>query len=291
MRSVEINGSFYSLQRPSSYLAWYAETPPDFVFAVKGARFITHNKKLRDCRAPLANFFASGVLALRQKLGPILWQLPPQLAFRADRVEEFLALLPRTTAAAAELGRDHDARIKHGHYLEVRVDRPIRYAIEVRNESFRDPEFVRILRNANVALCVADAAGTWPYFEDVTADFVYVRLHGSKELYASGYSSQELDWWARRITALRNRQDRAEGAPTAPGAKTRTRGERDVYVYFDNDAKVHAPFDAMNLAARFGYGERVVFPSSRQQMAEADRAARPPKRIWDRWRYGQRRTA
>src|SRR6185503_13598457 len=86
VRSVEINGSFYSLQRPSSYRSWYAETPADFVFAVKGGRFLTHNKKLRDCAGPLANFFASGVLVLEEKLGPILWQLPPQLPFDAERL-------------------------------------------------------------------------------------------------------------------------------------------------------------------------------------------------------------
>ena len=102
-RSIETNGSFYSLQRPSSYRCWYHETPDDFVFAVKGGRFLTHDKKLRDCGQPLANFFASGVLALEDKLGPILWRLPPQLPFDAQRIEDFFGIMPRTTAAAAEV--------------------------------------------------------------------------------------------------------------------------------------------------------------------------------------------
>src|SRR5690606_14872371 len=128
-------------------------TPPGFVFAVKGARFITHNKKLRDCERPLANFFASGVLALEDKLGPVLWQLPPQLGFDRERIASFLASLPRTTEEAALLARRHDHRVKHGAYLDVRASRRIRYALEVRHESFDDPAFPEVLREANVALC------------------------------------------------------------------------------------------------------------------------------------------
>jgi uncharacterized protein YecE (DUF72 family) len=291
LRTVEINGSFYSLQRPSSYAAWYEQTPDDFVFAVKGSRFITHNKKLKDTGAALANFFASGVLALEDKLGPLLWQLPPQLGFHAERIEEFLASLPRTTHEAAELGRCHDERLVHGAYLDVRADRPIRYALEVRHASFDDPAFIRVLRKANVALCVADTAGRWPYLEDLTADFVYVRLHGNKQLYASGYSSPELDRWADRICAWRSGSAPDDAVLAAPDASPHTR--RDVYVYFDNDVKVHAPFDAMNLAARLGRGHHVTFPGSSHQATEADRdiereSEGPPS---DRWHYGRRRTA
>lgn len=269
-RTIEINGSFYSLQRPSSYACWYGETPAGFLFAVKGGRFITHNKKLKDCRTPLANFFASGVLALEEKLGPILWQLPPQLSFDEGRLEDFFALLPRTTREAAMLGRAHDARLAHGSYLDVLVDRPIRYSLEVRHESFRAPAFLRVLRDANIALCVADTAGRWPLLDDVTADFVYVRLHGSKKLYASGYTGHELDAWAERITGWKRRG-------------------RDVYVYFDNDAKVRAPFDALNLAARLGQGERVTFPrrgEKRRGSVELGPVSADP-----RWRYPTRRSA
>lgn len=238
-RSIEINGSFYSLQRPSSYEAWRDQTPDDFVFSVKGGRFITHNKKLRDCEAPLANFFASGVLALREKLGPILWQLPPQLAFDAARMREFFSLLPRTTRAAARLARRHDDRLKIAPYLKIDANRPLRYALEVRHESFRDPRFVDVLRESDIALCVADTAGKWPFLEDVTADFVYVRLHGGKELYVSGYGPRELDAWAARIERWR---------------------PRDVYVYFDNDVKARAPYDALNLAARLGQNAKIRIP-------------------------------
>jgi uncharacterized protein YecE (DUF72 family) len=110
--SVEINGSFYSLQLPLSYQRWYSATPDDFVFAVKGGRFITHMKKLREVETPLANFFASGVLALREKLGPILWQLPPNLGYNNDRLEGFFNLLPRNTREASKLAKKHDDNLK-----------------------------------------------------------------------------------------------------------------------------------------------------------------------------------
>ncbi len=241
LRTIEINGSFYSLQRPSSYVCWHDETPDDFVFAVKGGRFITHNKKLKDCDQPMANFFASGVLALEDKLGPILWQLPPQLSFVPERIEHFVAELPRTTGQAAELARHHDARIKHGAYLEIESDRPIRHAMEVRHETFHDPAFARLLAKYGVATVVADTAGRWPLIEEVTADFVYVRLHGATELYVSGYGPASLDAWASKVRAWIRRR-------------------KDVYVYFDNDARVRAPFDAMNLAARLGQGAPVALP-------------------------------
>jgi uncharacterized protein YecE (DUF72 family) len=263
MRSVEINGSFYSLQRPSSYRAWYDETPADFLFAVKGGRFITHNKKLRGCEGPLANFFASGVLALEEKLGPILWQLPPQLAFDEERTEEFFSILPRTTAAAAQLARRHGASLEHGVHLDVREDRQIRHAVEVRHETFDDPAFVKVLRKHGVALVVADTAGKWPYLEDVTSNFVYVRLHGAKELYVSGYDRASLDHWADRISAWRDGAQPRDAMLAAPGRSPRARRSRDVYVYFDNDVKVRAPYDAMNLAARLGQGEVVRSPRRR----------------------------
>ncbi len=262
VRTIEINGSFYSLQRLSSWLTWYAETPADYVFAVKGSGFISHNKKLQNCREALANFFASGVLALEDKLGPILWQLPPQLRFDPERIEAFFASLPGSTAAAAELAREHDGRVKHGVYLDVRGDWPIRYALEPRHPSFDDPALRAILRKYDVALAIADTAGEHPAFEDVNASHVYVRLHGSRELYRSGYTSAELDRWAERITEWRRGDDRL----------------RDVFVYFDNDADVRAPFDAMNLAARFGHGRRVAFPRARMRAVHGPRA-RPPMEL------------
>lgn len=247
MNTAEINGSFYSLQRPSSWLAWHAQTPSDFVFSVKAPRYITHMLKLNDARVPLANFFASGVLALRDKLGPILWQLPPNLGFHADRLEAFLALLPRDTAQALALAREHDARLEGRAWLEPARTRALRHALEIRHPSFVDPAFIALLRRQGVALVVADTAGRWPLVEDVTADFVYVRLHGDEALYTSGYGDAALAGWARRISAWRQgtQVDDARLASSArPGRKTR----RDVFCYFDNDVKVHAPFDAMRLA-------------------------------------------
>ena len=183
VNAVEINGSFYSLQRPTSYQAWAAQTPEGFAFAVKGGRFITHMKKLRDVETPLANFFASGVLALGPKLGPVLWQLPPVLAFDPERLDAFLAQLPRSTSAAARLAEQHDERLVGRAWTVTDADRPLHHALEVRHPTFRDPVFVALLRAHHVALVVADTAGTWPYLEDVTAELVYVRLHGDAELY------------------------------------------------------------------------------------------------------------
>ena len=228
--SIELNGSFYSLQRPEAYRRWYDDTPRGFRFAIKGSRFITHMKKLRDVETPLANFFASGVLLLGEKLGPFLWQLPPFLAFDEVRLTRFFELLPRDTRAAAALARCHDERLAGRSWTRTDAQRPLRHALEVRHESFRDPRFVALLRRHRIALVVADTAGRWPFLDDVTASFVYVRLHGDVELYASGYTPQALDAWAERVRGWLARGD--------------------VYVYFDNDAKVHAPFDALGLVAR-----------------------------------------
>jgi uncharacterized protein YecE (DUF72 family) len=246
--TIEINGSFYSLQAPEAWRLWHDEAPEDFVFSVKGPRFITHMKKLREVRIPLANFFASGVLALRAKLGPILWQLPPNLGFDAERLDAFLALLPRDTLAARALARDHDERVAaSGTWFEPVPSRPLRHALEVRHGSFIDAGFIALLRRHGVALVVADTAGRWPLLEDVTADFVYVRLHGEEELYASGYTDGSLAEWARRIAAWTS-GGQVIDARTASGRAPKRLSRRDVYCYFDNDVKVHAPFDAARLA-------------------------------------------
>ncbi|MCU1656443.1 MAG: hypothetical protein JWO57_1099 [Pseudonocardiales bacterium] len=231
LSTIEINGSFYALQRPESFRSWYEQTPADFVFAVKGARFITHMKRLNDIEAPLANFFASGVLALREKLGPVLWQLPPTLGFDPDRLAAFFARLPRSTREAAWLARQHDDRMEGRALTHADADRPLRHALEVRHKSFETPAFTELLREHHIAVVVADTAGKWPLIRDVTTDFAYVRLHGDVELYTSGYTDAALDAWA--IT-LRGWADAGH----------------DVYVYFDNDVKVRAPFDAMALAEK-----------------------------------------
>ena len=234
LTSIEVNGSFYSLQRPSSYAAWAAETPDDFVFAVKGGRFVTHLKRLVGVETPLANFFASGVLALGPKLGPILWQLPETLRFDPAVLDAFFALLPRSTGEAAALARRHDDKVKPDRVLtETDADRPMRHALEFRSESFAQEAAYDLMRRHGVACVLADTAGRWPKVERVTSDLMYVRLHGDAELYASGYTDEALDEWARRC-----RRWAGEGLA--------------VHVYFDNDAKGHAPYDAMRLLQRLG---------------------------------------
>jgi uncharacterized protein YecE (DUF72 family) len=249
--TIEINGSFYSLQRPGSYAEWHDETPAGFVFALKGSRYITHMLKLNNVAVPLANFFASGVLRLREKLGPILWQFPPQMAFHAERFATFFSLLPRDTAQALELARRHDERLAGRAWLEIDRKRPLRHAVEIRHPSFVDPAFVALLRRHRIALVVADTAGRWPLLEDLTADFVYLRLHGDEELYASGYSDAALDGWARRIDTWRAGKQVGDARLASPRPAP-PRASRDVYCYFDNDVKVHAPYDAAHLAARLG---------------------------------------
>ncbi len=247
--SVEINGSFYSLQRPDSFQRWHDETPEDFVFSVKGPRFITHMKRLRDCEQALANFFASGILRLGAKMGPILWQLPPTLRFDAALLDAFLGSLPRDSEAALARARQRDTALMQGRSaLAIDRQRPIRHALEVRHDSFCDPACMRLLRRHNVAVVVADTAGKFPYLEDISADFVYVRLHGDAQLYASGYSYTALDRWAARIAAWADGAEPHDAARV--GARARKRAMRDVYCYFDNDMKVHAPFDARGLMQR-----------------------------------------
>ena len=229
---IEINGSFYSLQRPKNYEEWRDATPDDFVFSLKGSRYITHLMRLKNIETPLANFMASGILALGRKLGPFLWQFPPNFAFDADRMAAFFDLLPRDTTAMVKLARKHDARIKDRTFLKILHRQPLRHCVEIRHDSFQTPAFVKLLRNHDIGLVVADTAGRWPLMEDLTADFVYCRLHGDEELYVSGYTDEALDTWAAKLK--------------------RWRRTRDVFFAFDNDVKVRAPIDAIHLAERLG---------------------------------------
>ena len=249
--TIEINGSFYALQRPESYAAWYAATPKGFVFTNKANRFITHTLRLRDAAKPLANVLASGVFALREKLGPFLWQLPPNFTFDADRLEGFFSLLPHDTQAALDLARRHEPRMDERALLEIDRKRRLRHAIEVRHESFMDPAFIALLRKYKVALVVADTAGKWPYMEDVTADFMYLRLHGDAELYASGYSEEALHRWAGKIRAW-TAGGQPDDATLVSSKAPPKRKSRDLFCYFDNDIKVRAPYDAQRLMALLG---------------------------------------
>ncbi len=230
--SIELNGTFYSLKSPDVFRRWAGEAPEDdFVFAVKGGRFITHNLKLRNAETALGNFFASGVLALGRRTGPFLWQLPGTYRFSAERLDGFMRQLPRDSAEGEAVARQHDARLKRGALVTAEERVAYRHAFEVRHPSYFVPEFYDLLRAHQCGFVIADTAGRYPYAEEITADYAYVRLHGSQELYVSGYADAELDAWARRVRRWRA-------------------GGRDVYVYFDNDAKVHAPFDALRLAER-----------------------------------------
>jgi uncharacterized protein YecE (DUF72 family) len=188
-----------------------------------------------DVEAPLGTFLASGVLSLGDRLGPLLWQLPPNLGFHPDRLSAFFDLLPRTTAdAASYAAAHHDAsKLKEPADTATPADRPLRHVLEVRHRSFRTAEFCELLRAHGIGMVVADSAGTWPMFDEVTSDVAYVRLHGDTELYTSGYSAAALDRWAEKVRGWES-----DGL--------------DVFVYFDNDAKVHAPFDAIALQERLG---------------------------------------
>lgn len=249
--SLELNGSFYSLQRPSSYALWAQQTPPGFVFAVKGSRYITHMLRLRNVRVALANFFASGLFELREKLGPILWQFPPNMQFDPELFEAFFRLLPKTTLAAAELALERDGRLDGRESLQTDRNRPLRHAVEVRHESFVTPDFIRLLRKHRIAWVVADTPKPWPLYEDVTADFIYMRLHGSTELYQSRYTTGELERWARLMAAWAEGRQ-ARGVRVISKEKPPERAGRDVFCYFDNTDKRHAPDNARELMAMLG---------------------------------------
>ena len=248
--TIELNGSFYSLQSPESWRAWHDDTPRGFRFAIKGSRYLTHVRRLRDIERPLGSFMAQGLLQLGPKLGPFLWQFPPTMRYDRALFDDFLAMLPRDTDAAAALARRRDRALMRGRsVLRTDRNRRLRHAVEIRHESFRCDGFVDLLRRHRVALVVADTAGRWPLLEDVTADFMYLRLHGDAELYVSGYSDAALDDWARRIRSWAEGRE-PRGARRAGCTKPPGRASRDVYCYFDNDAKVRAPFDARGLIER-----------------------------------------
>jgi uncharacterized protein YecE (DUF72 family) len=244
--SIELNGSFYSLQRPSSYARWAQQTPPGFVFAIKGSRYITHMLRLRRAEIALANFLASGVFELGDKLGPFLWQFPANMPFDPPLFEAFFKLLPRTTAAAASIALNRDKRLEGRESLDPPANRRLRHAIEVRHASFVDPAFIQLLRKYRVAWVVADTPRPWPLFEDVTADFIYMRLHGSTELYNSRYTGEELDRWAECIAAWA-RGGQPAGARLISNQRPPARATRDVFCYFDNTDKLHAPDNAREL--------------------------------------------
>jgi uncharacterized protein YecE (DUF72 family) len=249
---IEINGSFYSLQRPESYAKWYEQTPADFIFSLKAPRYISHMKRLKEIETPIANFFASGLFNLREKLGPILWQFPPNFTYDEQRMRAFLELLPRDTAGAAAIARQRAAFMKGRTRLGIDANRPLRYAIEIRNDSFLNRSFIDLLREYKVAAVIAETARRWPMIEDITADFIYMRLHGDKEIYRSAYSDKALQRWAGRIAAWSRGTEPSDARKVVP-ERVPPKRNRDVYCFFDNtDVKLRAPFDAQTLRKKLG---------------------------------------
>lgn len=222
--SIEINGTFYGTQKPESFRRWAAETPDDFVFALKAPRFATHRRVLAEAGSSIERFFASGVSELRSKLGPILWQFPPTKAFDPDDFAAFLALLPKE--------------------LEGRV---LRHAVEVRHESFLSPEFIKLLRQRSVAVALIES-DKHPLIADVTSDFVYARLQRTSEKLATGYPPAALDAWAKRAKAWE-----AGGAPAdlpSIAGPPPEKAKREVFLYMISGAKLRAPAAAMALLDR-----------------------------------------
>ena len=199
--TVEVNATFYRLPKPETFEDWRNRTPDRFLWAVKGSKYITHTKKLREPKEPLSTFYGA-ISGLKEKLGPILFQLPPNLSVDEKSFVDFCASLNPS----------------------------YRHTIEVRHPSWIDEPVFDVLNKHNIALCIADTAGRYPYHEVLTADFVYIRLHGSKKLYASSYSEGELLTWAEKIQTW----------------------ERDTYLYFDNDASGFAVMNAERLKEILG---------------------------------------
>jgi uncharacterized protein YecE (DUF72 family) len=222
--SIEINSTFYASQKPASFRRWASETPDDFVFSLKGPRYTTHRRVLAEAGSSVERFFGSGVLELKGKLGPVLWQLPPTKAFNPDDFTAFLELLPRTLDGRA-----------------------IRHAVEVRHASFMTADFITLLRKHAVAPVLVDSE-KHPMIADVTSDFVYARLQRTSEKVKTGYAPAALDDWAKRAEtfAKGGTPDGVEMLATAPRGKHK----RDVFIYMISGAKVRAPAAAMALIER-----------------------------------------
>ncbi len=234
LSSIEINGTFYSLQRPETFQRWSDQVPENFIFAVKAPQYITHIRRLKEVAEPLANFFASGLLCLRKKLGPILWQFPPNVMLKDDRFEKFLRLLPQDAKSASRLARKHGKKVEGRAFTKAQGDFKVRHAFEFRHKSFLNKDFVDLLREHNVAFVFAHEGGERaPYTEDPTADFIYARLHGEGKRFKKGYPDREIAEWASKISHW-------------------NRKGLDAFVYFSNEAKVYSPNGATKLLKKLG---------------------------------------
>jgi uncharacterized protein YecE (DUF72 family) len=199
--TVELNATFYRQMKPETFEGWHKRTPDDFLWSVKASRYITHIKRLKDAQDPLDKFLKT-VAPLKEKLGVVLFQLPPSLFFDEAVFEAFCKAL-RTG---------------------------IRYTVEARHPSWMEDSALSALRRHQIAWCISDSAGKFPYLEMCTSDFAYLRLHGSKALYASEYSENELKQWAAKIKSW----------------------GKDTYIYFDNDHRAYAPKNASRLRRLLG---------------------------------------
>jgi len=224
LTSIEINGTFYRTQKPESFRQWAKETPDDFVFSVKAPRFATHRRILAEAGDSIERFFASGVLELQSKLGPILWQFHPSKQFQQPDFAAFLALLPR--------------------YLDGRA---IRHVVEVRHASFLDPSFIALLREFSVAVALVES-DKHPLIADVSSAFVYARLQHTSEEVKTGYPPRMLDAWAKRARTFAAGAV-PDGLSTIAGEKP-AKKKRDVFIYMIAGAKVRAPAAAMALIER-----------------------------------------
>lgn len=229
--SIEINATFRANQKPESFRKWAGETPEGFVFSVKGPQLVTHIKRLKNCETELANFFASGPLAMGAKLGPFVWQLPPNLSFDAEVLEGFLAKLPRTAEAYVSLAGKSDGRLKSEPYLDTHDIGAFRHAMELRNPSFNTPEVASLLSRYNVARVIADTPDNPD--RSLTADFSYCRLQGPARPDAQGYGAGDISDWATTCQAWSD-------------------AGQDVFVYFVHEDKLHAPANAMALRKAMG---------------------------------------
>jgi uncharacterized protein YecE (DUF72 family) len=230
LTSIEINGTFYGSQKPESFAKWRDETPAGFVFAVKGPRYATHRRALSGAGPTIERFLGSGVLELKDKLGPINWQLMPTTKFEPADFEAFLQLLPGTCAG-----------------------RPLRHAVEVRHKSFRVPEFVDMMRHYGIAIVIAGDA-EYPLIPDITGPFVYARIMGTQPTEPLGYSPAALDLWARRARCWADGEvpEGLETVASLEGSRAPSGADRDVFVYVISGHKVANPAAAQALIKRLG---------------------------------------
>lgn len=242
--AIEINGTFYSLQKPKSWQQWNDETPDDFKFTIKGGRYITHIRRLKDVRDPLANFFASGMLALGDKMGPFLWQFPKNVMFKDDRWQEFFKLLPKDSDDMQLLAKKHTDKVDGRAITETQSSFAVHHALDLRHKSFYCQEFLDLCHEHNVALVLSDPSTVWQENLEIPADFVYCRLHGHDEVFPNGYEDKDLKLWKKRIQAWQKGMGSSEGTPIYKG---NDQHGRDVWVFFDNDQKALAPQNAMSL--------------------------------------------